>query len=168
MNPSGGSGGFGSQRFLAAAGLPQAVLPINMNEDLSAYGDVCDLFDRAQLDPSHREHLTREQLLSELARFAEAGWEDAALALGAELSSPGPDRNAEAAYRWFHIGYSWTDGYLTDWADDGENAPYYSGPVGDFRNEAPVCDLVDEIPHNRLKEIDAEAKRWLESHERHW
>ncbi len=143
------------------------VLPTDMNEDLSDYGDVCDLMDRAQLDPSDPEYLTRDAMLSELVRFAEKGWEDAALALGSELGAHGRDRDPEAAYRWFHIGYSWTDGYSTDWADDGDNAPYYSGPVGDFRNEALVSELVDEIPHDKLRELDAEAQHWLSTHERH-
>ncbi|MEM1225658.1 MAG: hypothetical protein AAGJ40_08165 [Planctomycetota bacterium] len=138
-----------------------------MNEDLSDYGDVCDLLDRARLDPSDPEFLTRTELISELIRFAEAGWEDAALQLGVELSSPGPDRNIEDAYRWFHIGYSWTEGYSTNWSDDGSNAPYYSGPDGDFRNEAPVCELVDEIPHGKLMDLDTEAQSWLSTHQRH-
>lgn len=136
-----------------------------MDEDLSQYGDVCELLERATLDPSDANHLSNEQLMLELARFAEAGWEDAAHELGLQLSAPGPNRDPEAAYRWFHIAYAWSE-YLTDWADDGDNGPLYCGPAGDFRNEAEVCELVDEIPHARLKELDAEARRWLSAHQR--
>ena len=83
-------------------------MPFEMNEDLSEYGDVSDLLGRARLAPDDLEHLTREQLLHQLTRFAEAGWEDAALELGHQLSAPGPNRNPEPAYRWFHIGFCWS------------------------------------------------------------
>ncbi len=137
-----------------------------MLDDPALHGDLSELFERAQLPADSKDYLSPEALRSELERIAEAGWENAALALAEELKKPGPNRDAEQAYKWYHIAFAWDD-YETAWNNqNGENDVYLGGD-GDFRNESVVSELVDAISHSRLRELDSEAATWLSLHVRH-
>ncbi len=136
-----------------------------MLDDPAVHGDLSELFDRAELSADSKDYLSREGLLSELERVAEAGWENAARALAEELSKPGSRRDAEQAYKWYHIAFAWDD-YETSWSNQNDENNAYLGVDGDFRNESVVSELVDEITHSRLQELDAEATTWLSLHDR--
>jgi hypothetical protein len=49
-------------------------------------------------------------------------------------------------------------------ADQNDDPPYYGGPVGDFRNESMVSELVTELGFERVRELDVLAAGWMETH----
>ncbi len=136
-----------------------------MLDDPAVHGDLSGLYDRAQLSSDSKDYLSRAGLLAELERVAKAGWENAARALANELAKPGSNRDAEQAYKWYHIAFAWDD-YETSWNNQNDEDDVYLGVAGDFRNESVVSELVDEITHSRLRELDAEAMAWLSLHDR--
>ena len=133
-------------------------------DDLIAYGDVGDVYKRHSDAVGHPEHPNFARFLAELQKFAEAGWAEAAQALGEELSKPGTGFKPDQAYKWYYIGLS-LDGYNVDWNDTNHSPPYYCGPAGDFRNEAIVSDLVVLLGWERVHELDDEAAQWLADHD---
>lgn len=121
----------------------------NMHDDPALHGDLSDLYDRAELSANATDYLSRERFLAELERVAENGWENAALALAEKLKEPGPHRDAEQAYKWYHIAFAWAD-HKTTWNNQSNEDDVYLGVDGDFRNESVVSELVDAIAHTRL------------------
>jgi hypothetical protein len=69
-------------------------------------------------------------------------------------------RNPEKAYYYYHVGLS-QDGYTVGFQDQNYDPPYYCGPVGDFRNEPQVSELVVELGWDKIKGIDLKAREWL-------
>jgi hypothetical protein len=53
-------------------------------------------------------------------------------------------------------------GYSVAFADENKDPPYYCGPVGDFRNEGQVADLVIESGFEKVQQLDIEASKWFE------
>lgn len=100
------------------------------------------------------------QVLNDLQLLAEAGNIDAAHELADQLAYTGPNHDPEAAYKWYYISLS-QQGYAVGWEDHNGTPPYYCGPVGDFRNESMVSGLVVELGWERVRQLDAEAARWL-------
>lgn len=101
--------------------------------------------------------------LERLREFAEKGLVNAATFLGELLALPGAAHDPVEAYKWFYIGLS-QSGYTVEFRDTNETPPYYCGPVGDFRNESMVSDLMLNFSFDRIRELDREAAEWLESH----
>jgi TPR repeat protein len=98
--------------------------------------------------------------LSDLRLIAESGYPEAAEALAEILALPGPHQRLEEAYKWYFVAYA-QQGYQMEFDDHNGNPPYYGGPVGDFRNEAQVSDLVTAIGFERCQELDSQASDWL-------
>jgi hypothetical protein len=69
-------------------------------------------------------------------------------------------RNPEKAYYYYYIGLS-QDGYSVGFRDSNLDPPHYCGPIGDFRNESQVSDLVTELGWDKIKQIDLDARKWL-------
>jgi len=72
-------------------------------------------------------------------------------------------RNPEKAYYHYFIGLS-QSGYSVGFRDTNRDPPHYCGPVGDFRNEAQVSELVSELGWDRIARIDLRAREWLAAH----
>jgi hypothetical protein len=100
--------------------------------------------------------------LSRLEALANSGLVRACEALAEILALEGPTRDAAAAYRWYYIALS-QQGYSVRFEDQNLIPPHYCGPVGDFRNEAQVSALVDELGFERVHELDREAQAWLDA-----
>jgi hypothetical protein len=98
--------------------------------------------------------------LRDLSQLAERGDRAAAESLAEILALPGPHRAPDAAYKWYFIALS-QQGYATAFQDKNGTPPAYRGPVGDFRNEAVVSELVSELGFARVAELDLEATAWL-------
>lgn len=80
----------------------------------------------------------------------------------AEILATSPThRNVADAYKWYYIAFS-QKGFGVAFQDRNGQPPSYGGPVGDFRNEAEVLELVSELGFQRIQEIDAEAEKWLQ------
>ena len=79
--------------------------------------------------------------VTRLDELAETGSIEAARMLAEILAFPGPAHDPAASYKWYYIALSQM-GYSVAFEDTGEGAPFYCGPVGDFRNESLVSDLV--------------------------
>lgn len=101
-----------------------------------------------------------KQALDELRMFAEAGDISVAEELADQLALLGANRDPEEAYKWYYIALS-QQGYRTAWEDHNHTPPDYCGPVGDFRNEPMVADLVVELGWQRVRELDEQAAQWL-------
>jgi hypothetical protein len=97
-----------------------------------------------------------------LRLFAEAGDLEAAEYLAEILALSGPVHDAASAYKWYYIVLS-EQGYSVEFADRNGTPPNYCGPDGDFRNEAMVSGLVEELGFLRVRELDNEATQWLSS-----
>jgi hypothetical protein len=95
-----------------------------------------------------------------LEELAEDGDLDAAEQLAELLAYHGPQHDAAAAYRWYYIVLS-QQGYSVEFSDQIGAPPSYGGPVGDFRNESMVSDLVSELGFERAQELDGVAAAWL-------
>ncbi len=79
----------------------------------------------------------------------------------AEILATSPTcRDAAAAYKWYYIALS-QQGYIVEFRDLNGNPPEYGGPDGDFRNEAQVSSLVDELGFQLAQELDRQAADWL-------
>lgn len=68
--------------------------------------------------------------------------------------------DATEAYKWYFVALS-SQGYSTDFDDRNGTPPQYRGPVGDFRNESMVSDLVTELGFAKVQQLDLEIKQWL-------
>ncbi|MEP7216462.1 MAG: hypothetical protein ABI782_09430 [Anaerolineaceae bacterium] len=79
------------------------------------------------------------------------------------LALDGPLHDAAAAYKWYYIALS-EQGYSVGFEDQNASPPHYCGPVGDFRNEAMVSDLVVELGFARAAELDREAAELRAAH----
>ena len=69
-------------------------------------------------------------------------------------------RNSEKAYCYYFIGLS-QNGYSIGFRDKNNDPPHYCGPVGDFRNESQVSELVSELGWDKIRQIDLKAREWL-------
>jgi hypothetical protein len=130
---------------------------MNASFDVSEFDKVCEQLDTwydQEDSPALRSALVR------LEEFAEAGSMHAAEFLAEIQSHDGPLHDAAKAYKWYFITLSMQD-YSTDFVDQNQTPPYYRGPVGDFRNESLVSDLVAELGFERILELDREAKTWI-------
>jgi hypothetical protein len=97
------------------------------------------------------------QRLTQLAEDADL---DAAEQLAELLAYQGPQHDAAAAYKWYYIVLS-QQGYGVEFRDEVGAPPAYGGPIGDFRNESMVSDLVSELGFERAQELDRVAAAWL-------
>ena len=119
---------------------------------------VCALLDEHWNDQSAPAFV---RALVELARLAELGDLDAAERYAGILAqSAGPHFDPAAAYRWYFIALG-QQGYSTAFLDANGDLPHYRGPVGDFRNESMVNDLVESLGFERVHQLDQEARAWL-------
>lgn len=91
-----------------------------------------------------------------LQAWAEGGSLAAAEYLAEILALDGPVHDAAGAYKWYYIALS-AQGYSVGFEDQNGSPPHYSGPIGDFRNESMVSDLVVELGFERAAELDREA-----------
>ena len=125
--------------------------------DLPDYEEVADELDAHWDDqggPAFRNSL---QQLSALASGAHL---EAAEFLAEILAQHGPHHDAASAYKWYFIVLS-QQGYSVRFEDQNHTPPVYCGPVGDFRNESTVSELVSELGFARVAELDVEAQAWL-------
>lgn len=127
-------------------------------EMYEAYEDVSDALEASW---EEQDSAAFTEALGILRHLAETGVVEAISALAEILALPGPHRDQAAAYRWYFIAYSAED-YRTEFIE--QPGPHYVGPVGDFRNEAPVVGLVDELGFDRIRRLDEEACGWLGTH----
>lgn len=124
--------------------------------DLEAVADALDRSWSDRASPTFRAALAR------LEALAESGVVRAGEALAEILALGGPTHDAAAAYHWYYIALS-QQGFSVRFEDQNLIPPHYCGPVGDFRNEAQVSALVDELGFVRVRELDREAQAWLEA-----
>jgi hypothetical protein len=76
------------------------------------------------------------------------------------LAFDGPHHDAARAYVYYYVAYS-QEGYSVAWANEVDEPNHYLGPVGDFRNEAIVSDLVEELGIAALPALDFRAAELL-------
>ena len=107
------------------------------------------------------------EALAHLREFAENGSIEAAKFFGELLAFPGPAHDPSEAYKWYYVGLS-QSGYSVDFEDTGSGMPFYCGPVGDFRNESMVSDLVVELGIDKIHQLDREAASWMVAHKDRW
>jgi hypothetical protein len=119
-----------------------------------------DVLQRLSAHSERPECADFRQALHDLRMLAEAGHVDAAHALADELAFSDRIDDAESAYKWYYISLS-QQGYSVGWEDHNLTPPYYCGPVGDFRNESMVSDLVVRLGWDRVRQLDQDAARWL-------
>lgn len=111
-------------------------------------------------DYTHDDSPEMRRAVAELRERAEAGDAEAAHELAEIIAFPGPHYDPQAAYKWYYIALS-QRGYTVGWEDHNHTPPHYCGPVGDFRNECMVSDLVVALGWERIRQLDREAEHWL-------
>lgn len=107
------------------------------------------------------------EALARLREIAEDGGIEAAKFLGELLAFPGPEYDPDEAYKWYYVGLSQC-GYSVKFEDENNTPPHYCGPMGDFRNESMVSELVLELGFEKTRELDAEAEAWLAANGGGW
>jgi hypothetical protein len=100
--------------------------------------------------------------LSTLRAAVEAGMVQFAGLVAEIVAFPGPHHNAAVAYKFYYVSHA-GEGYLVALANESDDPSHYLGPVGDFRNEAIVSDLVRELGLASLPALDSEAAILLSS-----
>jgi hypothetical protein len=138
----------GPKRLMAAHDLDEQLDVIWSNLDESWHD---------QSSPTFHDAFRRLELI------VQQGEIDAAEGLAEILANWGPLHDAAAAYKWYYIALS-QRGYKVAFQDENHTPPYYCGPVGDFRNEDMVCELVVELGLERIRKLDEEAAAWLAAH----
>ena len=127
--------------------------------------DISDLELQSSLDLLRSdEDQTTEDFADALATVLcaiESGDLDHAGLVAELLAMPGPHHDAANAYKLYHVAHA-LDGYLVAWANESDDVSRYFGPVGDFRNEAMVSDMISELGVDALLELDASAQELLE------
>ena len=99
-----------------------------------------------------------EETLAQMEELAALGSVEAAETVAEIYCFSKSYHDAERAYRWYFQAFS-ARHYTTDFRDENDTPPHYCGPIGDFRNEAPVSSLVAEIGFERVCELDDELRR---------
>jgi hypothetical protein len=122
--------------------------------------DLDEVISRPGIDFDSRSGPEFAQMLADLRILAESGHIEAAQELADQLALPGPHHDPVAAYKWYYISLT-RQGYTAWWEDHNHTPPYYCGPVGDFRNESMVSDLVLELGWERVWQLDKEAAQWM-------
>jgi hypothetical protein len=123
--------------------------------------DFHDTMDRLRRSREQREGAAYRQAVADLRTLAQRGDMSAAEVLAEELALYGSTRDdLEEAYKWYYVSLS-QQGYSVGWEDHNHTPPHYCGPVGDFRNEPMVSDLVTILGWDRARQLDQEAARWL-------
>ncbi|MBB6430290.1 hypothetical protein [Algisphaera agarilytica] len=107
----------------------------------------------------------KSSILQQLEELVATGHAEAAETLAEVLASDGEGSKSclQEAYRWYYISF-YLQGYSMAWRDENHTPPYYSGPVGDFRNEAQVSDLLLELGWETVKQLEVEASEWISKH----
>ena len=123
-------------------------------------GYILDKFGVSEEEPSSPGF---GQAIEALRPFAQQGDNEAQYELARLLSFDGPYTDKESAYLWFYVSLR-GQGYSVDFADKNKSPPYYCGPVGDFRNEAEVSDLLVDLGFERIRELDVLAAEWFEKY----
>jgi hypothetical protein len=121
------------------------------------YEKLCEQLDSLS---EQSDSLQFQSALVHLQTYAEAGSVDAAEFLAELLSYDGPNHDVAAAYKWYFVALS-SQGFTTEFDDHNGTPPHYRGPVGDFRNESMVNDLVTELGFEKVQQLDLEIKQWL-------
>ena len=140
-------------------------LPDATSDEMSFPTDHVGAFRKltAQLDVAKSGNADFRSLFAELKNLAETGFLDAC-GLLAELQAVEPDvYDPAAAYKWYYIALK-RDGFLTDYANENGSDESYLGPVGDFRNEPMVSDLIQTLGVGSIPRLDDEAEQWLAAH----
>ena len=121
------------------------------------YTNLCHALDELSEQTDSKEY---KICLEKLEQYAENYSVDAAEFLAELLAYNGEHHNAEKAYKWYFVAYS-SQGYKTEFDDLNNIPPHYCGPIGDFRNESMVSDLVAELGFERVQELDNEIRNWV-------
>lgn len=129
---------------------------MNFPVDNSGYDE---LFEQINALYEHQESPEFKSALVRLEEYAEAGSIDAAEFLAETLAYEGCCHDAAKAYRWYFVALS-SQGYSTEFNDKNGTPPHYCGPVGDFRNESMVSDLVSELGFEKVLALDLDVKQW--------
>lgn len=130
---------------------------MNSPLDNSAYDELCEqinAFAEHEDSPEYKSALVR------LEEFAEAGSIDAAEFLAEMLAYDGCCHDAAKAYRWYFVAFS-SQGYTTEFNDQNGTPPLYCGPVGDFRNDSMVNEMVAELGFEKVLALDLDVRQWL-------
>jgi hypothetical protein len=120
---------------------------------------------RVHDDYRHDDSRGTARTIEDLRQRAESGDVEAAHELAEIIAFPGPHFDPQAAYKWYYIALS-QQGYSVGWEDCNHTPPHYCGPVGDFRNECMVSDLVVMLGWERIRQLDKEAEQWLAERQR--
>ena len=123
-------------------------------------GRLSDIIDRFEAHYDRPESPEFRKAVDDLRQLAETGDAEASQELADVLALAGPYYDPEAAYKWYYIALS-QQGYTVGWQDHNHTPPYYCGPVGDFRNESMVSDLVVTLGWERVWQLDKEAEHWM-------
>jgi hypothetical protein len=117
--------------------------------------DLLDILDAEDEDaPEFR------RALEEAERIASAGSIEAAEAIAEIFAFCDTHRDPAKAYFWYHIALA-TQGYGTGFNNQQNSIAQYRGPDGDFRNEGQVNHLVGELGEFHVRQLDAEARKFL-------
>ncbi len=98
--------------------------------------------------------------LKEMEHLARNGDSWSAGAIAEVHSLTGALVEPETSYIWYYVHYALED-YSVEYSPT-EEGPVYYGDTGDFRNEAPVSELVDHLGIERIQMLDQKASLLLE------
>lgn len=104
-------------------------------------------------------------IVNELRILAESGCYEVCEVLAEVLTLSDEMRDPAGAYVWYYVSLK-TEGYSVELKNVTPDNETYYGDTDDFRNEAMVSDLIDELGQSRLAKLDAMAEEWMAAHPR--
>lgn len=112
------------------------------------------------LDSEQETSISFRSALAELEQLAKQGDFEAVEAIAEIFGFSQHHRDTARAYFWYHVALG-AKGYATAFANSHGAGEPYCGPVGDFRNEAQVNELVSHLGEVRARQLDQVAQEWL-------
>ena len=91
-----------------------------------------------------------------LRSAVEAGMLQYAETVAEMVALAGPHHDAALAYKFYYVSHA-NEGYLVAFVNQSDEPTHYLGLDGDFRNEAMVSGLVEELGLAALPALDSEA-----------
>lgn len=105
-----------------------------------------------------------QETIAAIQKLGSSGYLEAGELLAEVHATEESVLDPEEAYKWYYISLK-LEGYSTDFQNRSDSEGYYHGPVGDFRNEGMVYEIILKIGLQKARELDEQAEHFFREHE---
>ena len=123
--------------------------------------DVDELFELVETEQAESDAVVAA--LAKLELIADRGDVEVAEGIAEIFAFSDAHRAPGKAYFWYQVALA-SRGYSTEFNNLHDTIDQYCGPVGDFRNESQVNELIGELGEFKIRQLDRQASDWLLKH----